>query len=96
MSISMQQYWILFGIIVVVAAIIGFAIAKWIVKDNSYKSMAMYVFGGAVIGVLIAAALNFIPNFINKEKKDAIYAPVNTIITPEAYIDQMRGLNLPQ
>lgn len=102
MSLTMNQYWIVVVVLLIISTLVGFVIAKWGVKSTETKTILLYCLGGIIVGGIVCAILYYIPNFVQTEKKAAQYAPpvtVNingvpeTLITAESYLMEMKGMN---
>lgn len=101
-TLTMQQYAIVFGILVAIFALLGFFVAKidnfslipnWLAGKNKTTSTIIFTVCGALIGAIIAIILYFIPNCVEMKKKDVMYAAQanEKIISPSQYLNLMKG-----
>lgn len=88
-SISTTQFWIAAAVIIVIMAVLGFVVGKYVVKTNEMSKLAMYTGISVLLGVGVSTGLWF--TIVDKKNVISAAKSMDTpYVTQEDYIDSMR------
>lgn len=63
---SMTYFYIVAAAAILVFAFIGYAISKWALKQKTNSANLMYAGVGAILGVVVAVVVYFVPGAVEK------------------------------